>query len=254
MTTRNMKSALHNYRQHLKRDAADYAHLDRWLAEAQDPIWEKLAHDIKEHGAFQQIENGPYLFIGAALRARKLAESAESPSITKSRILRREKNERKDMLTYAATMIDVIQSYPRFERFLVPPSPPDPDVWPRPPTSEQLEAMASLEWLTRNAGKLRVIAQTPTKDEIDWDDFASITVSRQNAGNGKSPRSRELGVFMKWMVNFTYRASGKPHYNAVATMTNIAFPDADMVAEHVRAACKPTTRMGRRPKTGTPRQ
>ena len=51
-----------------------------------------------------------------------------------------------------------------------------------------------------------------------------VRVSRQSGGKGKRNQSRNLGVFMRQMVNCMYQCCGKPRYDAVATMTNIAFP------------------------------
>jgi hypothetical protein len=76
-------------------------------------------------------------------------------------------------------------------------------------------------------------------------DFIPVIVSRQRGGRGKRPHSRELGVFMKEMVNFMHRRCGNPRYDFVAKLSNVAFLDADVGAEDVRQSC-------RRRRTGTP--
>jgi len=63
-------------------------------------------------------------------------------------------------------------------------------------------------------------------------------------------RAREPIAFVLLMVADFRDLCGRPHYDAIAAITNIAFPGTDVTSEHVRAACKPTTRGGRRPKTG----
>jgi hypothetical protein len=55
-----------------------------------------------------------------------------------------------------------------------------------------------------------------------------------------------MGVFMQEMVNHLRDWTGKPHYDAVAAFTNIAFQDAEVFGEDVRSACRPTTRTARR--------
>jgi hypothetical protein len=57
---------------------------------------------------------------------------------------------------------------------------------------------------------------------------------------------RQLTAFMYMLVYFMRELSGKPQYDAVALMTNIHFPDADVTAENVRNACRPTSRRGRK--------
>ena len=64
--------------------------------------------------------------------------------------------------------------------------------------------------------------------------------------SGVTERTRELGVFMRSMVGFMREACGKPRCELVATFTNIAFPQADVSADDVRAATQPTTRAGRK--------
>ena len=67
-------------------------------------------------------------------------------------------------------------------------------------------------------------------------------------------RSRERTAFMHLMATDLRELCGRPHYDAVAAITNIAFPGPGVTSEHVRAARRPTTRQGRRRKTGSPGQ
>jgi hypothetical protein len=76
---------------------------------------------------------------------------------------------------------------------------------------------------------------------------------RQRAGRPPKPTmrisqlslSREYVAFMDLMVGHMRELCGRPMYEAVTTITNIAYPEADVTAEAVRAACRPTTREGR---------
>src|SRR5262249_47238012 len=118
---------------------------------------------------------------------------------------------------------------------------------PLPDLPPVAEAKRSLGWLRREALRLRQLAEKQSLGERNWDwNRIPVHVSRQSGGKGKRNQSRKLGVFMQRMVNCMYECCGKPRYHAVATMTNIAFPDANVGAENVRSACRPTTRTGRR--------
>ena len=110
---------------------------------------------------------------------------------------------------------------------------------PLPDLREEAEAKQALEWLGREAQRLRQLAKNESAGEPNWD-WGPITVraSRQSGGKGKRAHSREQGVFMQRMVNWMYQYCGKPRYNAVSLITNIAFPKADVVAEDVRSACR----------------
>jgi hypothetical protein len=121
-----------------------------------------------------------------------------------------------------------------------------------PELPQEAEAKQSVEWWWFEAHRLRQLAKKVSAGEQNWDwDRIPVRVSRQSGGKGKRNQSRNLGVFMQRMVNWMYQWCGKPHYDAVATITNIAFPDANVVSENVRSACRPTTRTGRR-RSGAP--
>ena len=118
---------------------------------------------------------------------------------------------------------------------------------PKGPFQEELIAKLSLNWLESEAPRLRQLAEKVSAGDSTWDwGPIPVRVSRQSGGKGKRNESRKLKVFMQQMVNYMYQLCGKPRYDAVAMMTNIAFPDADVDEENVRSACRPTTRGGRR--------
>jgi hypothetical protein len=206
-----LKSALNNYlgRPHLTE--ADRAHLKRWLDEVRDPAWVEIAADANRCGELPLLlVDGPYsLFIGSALSARRLAESQQdTPALQRKRK----------------------KAHPM--RRVPSPSGPLPDLpWE--------EAKRSLEWLRRETHRLRQVAEKVAGGEPEWDSgLGPVRVSRQSGGKGKRAQSRELGVFMQQMVNCMKQYCGKPRYDAVATITNIAFPDENVLADHVRSACR----------------
>jgi hypothetical protein len=235
-----LKSALNNYlgRPHLTE--ADRAHLKRWLDEVRDPAWVEIAADANRCGELPLLlVDGPYsLFIGSALRARRLAESQQdTPALQRKRKNQREQRERLALLELADKMEEVVRRYGACKkahpmRRVPSPSGPLPDLpWE--------EAKRSLEWLRRETHRLRQVAEKVAGGEPEWDSgLGPVRVSRQSGGKGKRAQSRELGVFMQQMVNCMKQYCGKPRYDAVATITNIAFPDENVLADHVRSACR----------------
>jgi hypothetical protein len=215
---------------------ADRAHLERWREEARDPIWEKIAAASRRYGV-----DDPYsIFIDAALRARRFAETqTDSPDVQRERKQQREQQERSDLLALADKMEEVVGHYLACRKAQHPQRVPSP--------TGPLPDLPQIEWFRREAHRLRQIAEKVSAGELNWDgDPIPVRVSRQSGGKGKHDQSRQLGVFMQHMVNCMYRCCGNPRDNAVATMTNIAFPDAHMFAENVRAVRRPTTRTARR--------
>ena len=242
-------SALNYYLQQPKLSEGDRAHLKRWLNEPHDPIWEQLAADTRKYGELPPFVQGPYsYFISSALRARQFAEGEViSPALQRKRNEQREQQERSDLLALAEEMEDVVRHYEACRKAQHPQRVPSPTGLPVPELPQRAEAKRSLEWLGREAHRLRQVAEKVSAGEQNWDwDRIPIHVSRQSGGKGKRAQSRELGVFMQKMVNCMYQCCGKPRYDVVAKITNIAFPDENVVAENVRSACRPTTRAARR--------
>jgi hypothetical protein len=249
-----LRSALNYYLQQPKLAEADRAHLKRWLAEARDPVWERIAADTRTYGELPAFVEGPYsYFIDSALRARQFAESqTDTPAVQRKRKQQHEWQDRSDLLELAEKIEDVLRHRQSCRKAQHPQRVPSP-TGPLPELPQEAEAKRSLEWLGREAHRLRQVAEKVSAGEPEWDwDRIPVRVSRQSGGKGKRNQSRNLGVFMQRMVNCLYRCCGTPHYNAVATITNIAFPDADVVAENVRSACRPTTRTARRKRCTQP--
>jgi hypothetical protein len=212
-----------------------------------DPIWEKIAADARAHGKLGPDVEDPYsILIGAALRARQFAESqTDTPDLQRKRKQQREQQERSDLLALADKMEEVVRHYQAYRKAQRPQRVPSPTG----PLPEEAEAKWSLEWLRREVHRLRQLAKRVSADEPE-----TVRVSRQRGGKGKRAQSRELSVFMQKMVTRMCQLCGKrkPHHRAVAAMTNIAFPDAEVVGEDVRSACRPTTRTARRKRCTQP--
>ena len=254
MAVPTLGSALRYYLQQHKRSEGDRAHLKRWLNEVDDPVWGKIAADARAYGELGPVVEGPYsIFISSALRARDFAESqTDTPAVKRKREQQREQQERSDLLALAEKMEDVVRHRRSCRKAQHPQRVPSP-TGPLPDLPQEAEAKLSLDWLTREAHRLRQVAEKVSAGEPNWDwGPIPVRVSRQSGGKGKRNQSRKLGVFMQQMVNCMYRWCGKPHYHAVAMMTNIAFPDADVIAENVRSACRPTTRTARRKRCTQP--
>ena len=254
MAAPTLKSALDYYLKRPGLTKADRAHLTRWLAEARDPVWEQIAADTRTYGELPTMVEGPYSsFIGSALRARQFAESqTDTPAVQRKRKLQREQQDRSDLLELADKIEDVLRHHQSCRKAQLPQRVPSPR-GPLPDLPQEAEAKRSLEWLRREAQQAPASCRKSVRGRAEWDlGPIPVRVSRQSGGKGKRNQSRNLGVFMQRMVNCMYEWCGKPRYDAVATMTNIAFPDADVVAENVRSACRLTTRTARRKRCTQP--
>jgi hypothetical protein len=249
MAAPTLKSALNYYLKRPGLTEEDRAHIKRWFVEANDPVWEKLAADARAYGELGPVVEGPYsIFIGAALRARHFAASqTDTPAVQRRQKLQREQQDRSDLLELADKIEDVLRHHQFCRKAQLPQRVPSPTGHPLPELPREAEARRALEWLGREAPRLRQVAEKVPADEpeLDWGQIP-VRVSRQSGGKGKRNQSRKLGVFMQKMVNCMYQLCGNPRYDAVAMMTNIAFPDADVVAEDVRSTRRPTTGAGRR--------
>jgi hypothetical protein len=257
MADPSIESALRYVGQSDKLTDADRAHLRRWLVEVENPVWEKIAADTWSYGELGNLVEGPYsYFIWSALRARanadKYAVSMPTRRLRNRQVQPRLQDERADLLALADDLDKVILRYQNCKPARAPRRPPPPDALTAPPSVQELEAKRSLDWLSREAQRLRRLAEREPKSEPDWDSYVPERISRQSGGKGKHEQSRQLGAFVRKMVNCLYRSCGQPRHRAVAVMTNIAFPTANVDDEYVRLRCRPTTRAGRRRKTGTP--
>jgi hypothetical protein len=219
-------------------------------------VWEQLAADTRRYGELPAVVEGPYsIFIGSALRARQFAESQkDSPAVQRKLKQQHEQQELSDLLELAEKIDGVVRHRQSCRKAQHPQRVPSP-TGPLPDLPQEAEAKRSLEWLRREADRLRQLAEKVSAAEPNWDwDRIPVHVSRQSGGKGKRNQSREVGVFMRQMVNCMRQWCGNPCHDAVATITNIAFPDAKVVAEDVRSACRPTTRTARRKRCTQPKK
>src|SRR5262249_45232077 len=69
-------------------------------------------------------------------------------------------------------------------------------------------------------------------------------ISRQRRGK-KRRHSRKYNAFMFLMADHMSQICGKPHYDAVSDITNIAFLEAHVTADDVRNACRSPSRRRR---------
>jgi hypothetical protein len=248
MAQPTMKSALVNRLGDPKLSEADRAHLERWLDEADDPVWEQIAADAESYGILPTYDDGPYhYFIGSVLLLRKYVQTKlDKPSLLRKRERERREQKFADWMALATMMDEVLRRYQESQREYMPPDPSGrPGKWKLP-----------LEWLEQEAQRIRhrahaMLEQEPSNLPLGFGPLR-VNVSRQTGGKRKRRHSRELGTFMQAMVNRMYSACGKPRYEAVAMIANIAFPCAYVDADDVRSACRPTTRAGRRRGSGAP--
>jgi hypothetical protein len=220
----------------------DRSHLDRWLEEASDPVWDELAGAITAFGWFSNTVGGPLsLVIHQAVLSRGIA--AKDSRFDPKQELKKEERVRQDLLTLAEKMEDVVQSYLAckiaHEKH---PPPPDADKHPAVLAREE-----SLAWLQKDAQRIRKRAAKQPEDPSE--DFFGVRLRRQSSGQRRSGL-RAIAIFVHHTVFLMRESTGKPRWPAVAALTNVAFPSADVDAEDVRSMCKPSTRAGRRKKPG----
>jgi len=233
----DVKEALLWCRQHPSLTEDDRAHIDRWMAEARDPVWQKIVAAIETADRLPPIQGGFFCFVVfSSLRCRRYAEEAvyETKAMKKERELEAQKR-REGRLALASDIEDIVRRVRAHRR-----------KWEAPPISatwRETEAQQALAWLEQQS---RIIRRSAESSSDFSDNFVPETVSRQTGGVEKRPHSRQLGVFMKKMVNCMHQSTGNPRYEFVAKLTNVAFPNADFGAAEVRQRCRRRTRYTRR--------
>ena len=241
MTRPTLKVALVRWLAEPNLTKANRAHIERWLGEVNDPVWEQVAADADRCG----VVDDPYsYFILSALLTRSYVQTElDKPALLKKLEQERTRQKFDDWTSLADMMDEVARRYGEFEQRNVRPD----------PSGRRPESESPLRWLKQEAQKIRQRAQKllGRPNLYDWGRIR-VNVSRQSGGKRKRRDSRKINVFIQLMVNCMYKTCGKPRYHAVATITNIAFPAARVDADHVRSACRPTTRAGRGDKSGTP--
>src|SRR4051812_42632570 len=80
----------------------DRAHIERWVCEADRRVWRQLAAATTRHGELPAVSEGPYsIFISSALRARRYAESTDTPAVERKRKQQRAQQDQLDLLALA---------------------------------------------------------------------------------------------------------------------------------------------------------
>jgi hypothetical protein len=210
---------------------SDRRFLEIWLNDcADDPAWDRIVTAARR---FNSAANYMHLWLlRDALQVRRRAHEVSSgvdPRL-QQRVSRRDYLlELKEHAESIARYWDRAQM--KLARLLLSP-PPFPVSFPRVMEFQDLNR--------EQAGIFRQLAgSTPSP---------TVRVTRQR-------KSRERTSFMRPMVNLMKETCGKPRYNDVAMLTNIAFPDIDTSKDQVRlAATQATTRSGRRRKTDAPKR
>jgi hypothetical protein len=202
----------------------------RWTADHYpgDPIWERLAAAASERGLLPL--DGVYeSIIREALYMRGRAEGIRSGI---DFVLRERQQQYQRHLDLAQKAEDLAEYYKWarsysgiadfFTRFLQPVS--------------DLEALHR-----KQAELLRQRAGRPPKP--------SVWVSRQDKSKGRKGL-RKINAFIDLANGFIQDwISDKPDHEAIAVLTEIAFPDYDVSAEDVRLALRPTTVSARKAKS-----
>jgi hypothetical protein len=188
MAAATFKSALNNY----GRTEADREHLKRWGEHERDPVWERIAAEARQYGELPPIVDAPYsLFIGAALHARHFAESqTDPPAVQRKRNQQREQQERSDLLKLAGKINDMLRHYRACSKALRPVRVPSP----RGPLPEDLVAQLSLDWLDREAHRLRQLAEKFPRVSQNGRGIRSPFASAAKAGERENAISRASWV------------------------------------------------------------
>lgn len=212
-------------------DAADRAHLERWVdGWADDPVWEELAADARSR---QFIHEN---LIWYALQTRRIAESVRGGD---DRLLRENQKRHAELLELAIKAKDLARYFEEaqkysgianfWHRFLQLPLLPEQDRvsrWERSDLRvQQLRQIheQEAELLLRLAGR----APKPT------------TKIRREANK------RHITAFIHLMTDHIKSMCYQQHNDAVAILADIAFPGHDIDAETVRKTLQPSRRVDR---------
>lgn len=207
---------------------ADKDHLKRWAAYGDDISWGKIETDAEAQGLFPS-GSAHETVIRDSLTARQIAERV---NLGDDPVLQ-EKKQQRDLLLALADKAEALAKYYAqaekfsgiamfYQRFLKPVS--------------ELQDLHKQEanLLRQRAGR----EPAPT-----------TFISRQSGGRGRRFHSRKYNAFMFLMADHMIELCGKPHYDAVSNITNIAFLKADVTTDDVRNACRAPARRRRSTRT-----
>jgi hypothetical protein len=210
----------------------DRAHLSRWARSdyCDNPIWERLAAAARARGMLPR--NTEYVnLIGEALLARRHAESVASGIDFELRERQKQRGRHLQLAKAAdelATYYEEAEAYSGiamyFMRFLMP--------------------LSELREIHRKEAML-------LRQRVGREPKPAARVSRQDRSKPRDEAKRRKGLrkirafvdLANSLLTFWY--FDKPDHEALALLTEIAFPDADVGREDVRQALRPTTRAQR---------
>jgi hypothetical protein len=208
---------------------ADKSHLKRWATEdyRDNPIWQKLETAARERNVLPM--NSFYLgLVKETLYMRGRAESVASGTDFDLRHNQRLHQWQVELAKKAEDLADYYkwaEGYSGIAMFF----------------NRFLRPVGELEELHRREAELfRQRARRPPKP--------GIRVSRQDRSKGRKGL-RKVNAFIDLANDYLeFGFSGKPNHEAIALLTEIAFPDFFVDPEFVRTALRPTTAAGRREK------
>jgi hypothetical protein len=199
----------------------DKAHLERWIALADDPIWHGIVKKAFVNYPYQissDLVEADYLWIiTTGLLARRASETASKTG----------RDQRYEMVSAFK------QKYSKLAEAAV---------------------LLAKEFGSKPSERSRRLARVLENEAIYFSDLCSkirlperLRISRQ-AGGKRRPRFRVYGVFMSYVISVLRENFGTPNYAAVVTMTNVAFPEADVTEEDARAVLRAMRGSRRRPR------
>jgi hypothetical protein len=233
----------------------DSAFIARWINQADDPVFEWLGDALAKHLKIEGDSGGLRaiysLVIACALTALQTAREVRAgrdPTVEaakKDRDKALELAQKADDLATFHRGIGGVSGKLDLASLLLP-------VSARPNLASVLGPWAELDVSFRQHGMmpLQQLGELHQREANLLRQFASKELPRPRTRISRYRQGREHVAFMYSMVSSMRELCGAPQNEALAAITNIAFPDADATAEMVRSSCRPTTRSDRRRKSG----
>jgi hypothetical protein len=215
----------------------------RWLRQIADADWQRLLDKIRTGAKGGEAEWLVEEVLWTRLCAEDLAQDREPKKEQKKRIkaLKRIAIKIDEVVQILRKQVAEKEERENWERENMPPPPEDddsPESEPLPEGKDPIaEAKRSLDWLERQAKAFHTQAEyVPRGDGKRYDKRHS--------------QVRVYNTFAAMISHSLREVAGQPLYAHASDITNIVFPAAYMTEDRVVAACKPTTREGRRGKAG----
>ena len=202
-------------------------------------MWEQLAADTRRYGELPAVVEGPYSISFVRPFAPGILRRARGYSaVQRKRKLQYEQQERSDLLELAEKIEDVVRLRQSCRKAQHPQQVPSP-TGPLPELPQEAEARRALSGLgERRTGSGKLPRKSPRASRIGTG-AESPSASAGRVVERESAINHEIWACScrRWSTVCT-ECCGKPHYDAVSMITNIAFPDANVTSEDVRSACR----------------